>query len=167
MTPPKPNANLSASPADYAGLLADVKERVRSAQIRAAMAASAELLALHWDIGRMILDRQKLEGWGAKVIDRLAADLQGEFPGRQGFSPRNLKYMRAFAEAWPEGVIVQQAAAQLSGPAIVHQSGAQLGANPMVHAALAPSQTSSLRIVQQLGAQLPWKHHCLLLERVS
>jgi hypothetical protein len=64
------------------------------------------LLALYWDIGRLILDRQRREGWGAKVIDRLALDLQRSFPGQQGFSPRNLKYMRAFAEAWPETVIV-------------------------------------------------------------
>jgi predicted nuclease of restriction endonuclease-like (RecB) superfamily len=139
MKQPKPNAALSALPGDYANLLSEVKQRVRSAQIRAAMAASAELLALHWDIGRMILDRQKREGWGAKVIDRLAADLQGEFPGRQGFSPRNLKYMRAFAEAWPGGVFVQPAVAQMGG-------------NP---------------IVQQAAAQLPWMHHCLLLDRLK
>ena len=66
MKQPKPNAALSALPGDYANLLSEVKQRVRSAQIRAAMAASAELLALHWDIGRMILDRQKREGWGPR-----------------------------------------------------------------------------------------------------
>ena len=73
----------------------------------------------------MILDRQQAEGWGAKVIDR---DLQNEFPGQQGFSPRNLKYMRAFAEAWPETAIGQAPLAQSARPvaAIVHQAGAQL-----------------------------------------
>lgn len=138
MKQPKPNAALSALPGDYANLLSEVKPRVRSAQIRAAMAASAELLALHWDIGRMILDRQKREGWGAKVIDRLAADLQAEFPSRQGFSPRNLKYMRAFAEAWPCGVFVQPAVAQMGG-------------NPIVQAA---------------PAQLPWNRHTILLNKL-
>jgi predicted nuclease of restriction endonuclease-like (RecB) superfamily len=141
MKQPKPNAALSALPGDYANLLSEVKPRVRSAQIRAAMAASAELLALHWDIGRMILDRQKREGWGAKVIDRLAADLQAEFPDRQGFSPRNLKYMRAFAEAWPCGVFVQPAVAQITKEA--------------------PS------IVQPAIAQLPWKHHTILLNKLT
>jgi len=97
----------------YGQLLADIKGRVRAAQIRAGLAANRELLALYWDIGRLILDRQKAEGWGAKVIDRLSRDLQNAFPGQQGFSPRNLKYMRAFAEAWPETVIVQQPVAQL------------------------------------------------------
>ena len=60
-----------------------------------------------------IIDRQKVEGWGTKVIERLAKDLGTEFPGIEGFSPRNLKYMRAFAEAWPEKEFVRQAIAQL------------------------------------------------------
>jgi len=68
---------------------------------------------LYWRIGRDILVRQKKEGWGARVIDRLSADLRAAFPEMQGFSPRNLKYMRAFAEAWSDEQIVQQAVAQL------------------------------------------------------
>ena len=63
--------------------------------------------------GRDILERQAREGWGAKVIERLAHDLRTAFPDMKGFSPRNLKYMRAFAEAWPEPEFVQQAAARL------------------------------------------------------
>src|SRR5262249_17969932 len=63
--------------------------------------------------GRDILARQREYGWGAKVIDRLAGDLRREFPGMEGFSPRNLKYMRAFALAWPEEPIVQQLVAQI------------------------------------------------------
>jgi hypothetical protein len=97
-------------------LLAEIKARVQSARIKAGLAANRELLALYWDIGRLILDRQKQEGWGPRVIDRLAIDLQREFPGQQGFSPRNLKYMRAFAEAWPETAIVQRPVAQLDKP---------------------------------------------------
>jgi len=68
---------------------------------------------LYWGIGRDILARQKEQGWGAKIIDRLAADLRQEFPEVTGFSPRNLKYMRALAEAWPDEPIVQQLAAQI------------------------------------------------------
>ena len=68
---------------------------------------------LYWQIGRDILARQASQGWGAKVIDRLAHDLRNAFPEMKGFSPRNLKYMRAVAEAWPEPEFVQQAAAQL------------------------------------------------------
>lgn len=68
-------------------------------------------MALYWQIGRDILEQQ--QGWGARVIDRLARDLRVTFPDMRGFSPRNLKYMRALAEAWPSGEFVQQAAAQL------------------------------------------------------
>ena len=103
-------------PADYAPLLAEIKARVQSARVKAGLAANREMLTLYWDIGRLILERQNKEGWGAKVIDRLSLDLQREFPGQQGFSPRNLKYMRAFAEAWPETVIVHQPVAQLTDP---------------------------------------------------
>ena len=71
------------------------------------------LVVLYWGIGKEILLRQQQEGWGAKVIDQLGQDLRLAFPEVQGFSPRNLKYMRALAEAWPEESIVQQAVAQL------------------------------------------------------
>lgn len=108
-----PVAGASAVPAGYAELLDDLKARIRSAQVKAALAVNRELILLYWGIGRDILRRQEDEGWGAKVIDRLAADLHAAFPDVQGFSPRNLKYMRAFAEAFPDEAIVQQLAAQL------------------------------------------------------
>ena len=73
----------------------------RTAQVRAALAVNRELVLLYWSMGRDILSRQKQHGWGAKIIDRLAADLHKAFPEITGLSPRNLKYMRAFAEAWP------------------------------------------------------------------
>src|SRR5580700_3163681 len=75
------------SPPGYAALLRDIKERVRTAQVRAALAVNRELILLYWSIGRDILERQKVEGWGTKVIERLAKDLVTEFPGIEGFSP--------------------------------------------------------------------------------
>lgn len=99
---------------EYLAFLADLKERVRAAQLRAALSVNRELVLLYWSIGRDILDRQRQAGWGSKVIDQLAHDLLREFPEMKGFSPRNLKYMRAFAEAWPEESIVQAALAQLT-----------------------------------------------------
>jgi predicted nuclease of restriction endonuclease-like (RecB) superfamily len=100
-------------PSGYPELLQDLKTRIRAAQVRAALAVNRELVLLYWSIGRDILARQGSEGWGAKVIERLAHDLQIEFPGVEGFSPRSLKYMRALAEAWPDEAIVQQLIAQL------------------------------------------------------
>ena len=112
-------------PRDYAETLSAIKRRILQERLRVVLAANSAMVLLYWEIGRMILDRQERAGWGARVIDRLAADLRGAFPDMKGFSPRNLKYMRAFAAAWPDRVIVQQVA-----------------------------------------AQIPWFHNCLLLDRV-
>lgn len=105
--------NLSAIPAGYTDWLADIKARVTAARQRAALAANAELIRLYWQIGRDILDRQASQGWGAKVIERLARDLSDAFPEIKGFSARNLKYMRFFAEHCPNQQFGQQPAAQL------------------------------------------------------
>lgn len=107
---PQPPAELPR----YDEFLAAIKERVRVARLRAVAAANQELLRGYWEIGAEILRRQQQEGWGAKVIDRLAADLRIEFPDVKGFSSRSLKYMRAFAAAWPDGPFVQGGLAQIS-----------------------------------------------------
>lgn len=100
-------------PPDYLATLGEIKERIRSERLRDALAANAAMVRMYWEIGRIILARQAAEGWGAKVIDRLAADLREEFPDMRGLSPRTLKYMRKFAEAWPDAEIVQGFLAQL------------------------------------------------------
>jgi predicted nuclease of restriction endonuclease-like (RecB) superfamily len=114
------------APDSYAQFLADLKSRIKAAQLRASVAVNRELVLLYWQIGRDILERQLRERWGAKVVDRLAADLKREFPDMKGFSVRNLKYMRRFAEAWKED-----------------------------------------EFVQQVAAQLPWFHNCVLLDKVA
>ncbi len=93
-----------ALPSGYPAVLAELTAKVRAAQVRAAVAVNAALVGLYWEIGRTVLHAQAAEGWGTKVVDRLAADLRRAFPEVRGFSPRNLRYMRALAEAWPTGV---------------------------------------------------------------
>ena len=88
--------DVTPSPVDYAQLLAEVKERVRSAQYAALKAVNTELVGLYWDLGRMIVDRQEQAGWGKSVVERLSQDLRREFPGVAGFSVQNLWYMRQF-----------------------------------------------------------------------
>jgi predicted nuclease of restriction endonuclease-like (RecB) superfamily len=100
-------------PDDYGATLADIKQRILAQRLRVVIAANAAMVELYWDVGRTILDRQRNAGWGARIIDRLSADLREAYPDMQGFSPRNLKYMRAFAAAWPDAAIVQQAVARL------------------------------------------------------
>ncbi|MDF7628595.1 PDDEXK nuclease domain-containing protein [Erwiniaceae bacterium L1_55_4] len=112
MTPEHP-ASLTPMPSDYADWLTDLKGRIHNAQQRASLAVNQELVWLYWHIGRDILTRQADQGWGAKVIERLAHDLRTAFPEMKGFPPRNLKYMRAFAEAWPDAEFVQAVLAQL------------------------------------------------------
>lgn len=103
----------SSLPLDYATALAAIRERVQQERLRVVLSANAGMVLLYWDLGKMILERQEQAGWGAKVIDRLAADLREAFPEMKGFSPRNLKYMRSFAETWPDRAIVQDPLAQL------------------------------------------------------
>lgn len=98
---------------NYNALFNGLKKRIRAAQVRAVIAVNQELIFLYWQIGREILDRQQEEGWGTKVIERLAKDLKREFPDIKGFSRSNLMYMRAFAEAYPDKAIVQRSVGQL------------------------------------------------------
>ena len=120
------NDNPLFASTDYAAFFTELKQRIQQAQLRASLSVNRELVLLYWQIGRDILDRQERERWGAKVIDRLALDLKHAFPDMRGFSPRNLKYMRRFAEVWAEP-----------------------------------------EFVQQVAAQLPWFHNCVLLDKVA
>jgi predicted nuclease of restriction endonuclease-like (RecB) superfamily len=108
---PSPRAEM---PDDYRATLVAIKQRIGSQRLRVVIAANAAMVELYWEIGRTILDRQRNAGWGAKVIDRLSADLREAYPDMQGFSPRNLKYMRAFAAAWPDAAMVQAPLAQIT-----------------------------------------------------
>ena len=100
-------------PAGYSAWLADLKWRIRETRVRAALAVNAELIELYWRIGHDILNRQAQDGWGSKVVERLAADLRAEFPEARGFSSANLRYMRSFAEAWPDPAILQRVVGKL------------------------------------------------------
>ncbi len=127
----------STLPAGYDVFLKDLKERIRSTQLKAAVAVSRELIALYWHIGRQIAARQQIEGWGNAVIDRLGKDLQAAFPGVSGFSRPNVYRMRAFYLAYA-GAIVSQPARQID-----------LTAPP------------------EPMASLPWFHNVLLIEKLK
>ena len=100
-------------PSDYIAVLDEVKRRIQEERLRVVLSANSAMVVLYWDIGQLILARQEQEGWGARVIDRLSHDLSEAYPDMKGLSPRNLKYMRAFAAAWPDREIVQRVVAQL------------------------------------------------------
>ncbi|MDQ6755770.1 MAG: PDDEXK nuclease domain-containing protein, partial [Bacteroidota bacterium] len=129
---------------NYQHILDSLKEKIRLSRFTAAIAVNYELLKMYWEIGNTILEQQKEEGWGAKIIDRLAADLKTEFPDFKGLSVRNLKYMRAFAEAYPDFLIVQTPSAQLTS-----------------------SQITTPAIVQHPAAQITWSHNQLILDKAK
>lgn len=97
----------------YGRLLDDVSAQVSTGHRRALRAANAELLTSYWEVGNAVLKRQSGEGWGSSVIERLSADLKVKFPEARGFSPRNLRYMKTFAELWQREAILQQPVAEL------------------------------------------------------
>lgn len=103
----------SLDPAAYEQLLGDLKREISSARTRAVLAANAEMTTMYWRMGREILARQEREGWGAKVISRLSADLRHTFPEMRGLSARNITYMRDLARAWPDEAILQRLVAKL------------------------------------------------------
>lgn len=135
-------------PVDYAKFLKEVKARIHQAQTRAMMSVNAELLRLYWDIGRLLTERQEQEGWGAAVLDRLAADIRNELPDVKGFSRRNLFLMTQFFREYPNA-FVQQPVALTAGQAISHPA------------------TPGREKVQQPVAHIPWAHNVLLLQKVK
>jgi predicted nuclease of restriction endonuclease-like (RecB) superfamily len=100
-------------PQGYAVFFSDLKVRITRERIKAVLSANSAMVLMYWDIGQAILERQQKEGWGAKIIDRISHDLKAAFPDMTGFSPRNLKYMRKFAESWPDRSIMQRTVAQI------------------------------------------------------
>lgn len=126
-------------PPDYPAFLRDIKARIRTAQVKATLAANAELIRLYWNIGRDIVAKQERDGWGTKVIDQLAKDLNREFAGLAGFSRTNLYRMRAFYVAWSdEGAFVPQPVGQMTS--------------------LHPARVLT---------ELPWGHNVILLEKLG
>jgi predicted nuclease of restriction endonuclease-like (RecB) superfamily len=139
------------APTDFSKLLTEVKARIQQAQTRAMMAVNAELVQLYWDIGRIIADRQKREGWGTAVIPRLARELANELPDEKGFSERNIKRMLTFFRAYPDPA------------ANVPQTVAQITTNEKVPQAVAQSAHDLNSILWSI----PWGHHAFLMEKVK
>jgi len=158
---PKTRSASSAAHRDYATLLADIKQRIRTAQVRTAMAGNASMLMLYWEIGGVLAERQKKEGWGAAVLPRLAADLHNDLPEVKGFSVRNLKLMTQFFREYPGfDAIGQRPVAQLTEP-------------PPPDAKWPPSlaklsvASADAQIWQRAVAQLTWAHNVILIQKVK
>lgn len=98
---------------EYGDFISRIKDEVKRQRLSVVLNANKSMILLYWKLGKLILNKQEKEGWGSKVIDRISFDLRKEFPEMNGFSPRNIKYMRKFAQIWTDESIVQQLVAQL------------------------------------------------------
>ena len=136
-------------PAGYGELLDDLKARIRAAQVKAALSVNRELIALYWHIGESIVERQRAEGWGKAIVERLSADLQREFPGVGGFSAGNIWRMRAFFTAWTDEVLAQSA--RQSGTAELAQAAPEFRKAKLARPVLELGKPKLARPVLELG----------------
>ena len=144
--------------------------------MRVGYTVNTQLLQLYWEIGNTISQQEEAEGWGAKIVDSLAKDLKTEFPDIKGLSPRNLRYMRDFALAYPQFPILQGGLAKLKSPgkegtAILQAPLAKLTDKPIVQPAVAQLLVTvaagSTLMMQAPLAQLSWYHHITLLSKLK
>ncbi|MCX6327725.1 MAG: PDDEXK nuclease domain-containing protein [Bacteroidia bacterium] len=139
----------------YKDWLVELKGKIRSAQIKAAMAVNGELISLYWDLGKMIVEKQENSQWGAKLIDQIAKDLKSEFPDMAGFSRTNLFSMRQFF------VFYLNALTQNLSMPFVHLPGVQITNTQTIHQAGGQLQTDSILL------QIPWRHHVLIINKTT
>jgi hypothetical protein len=135
----------------YAQFLDELKERIRIAQTKAVLSVNRELIALYWDIGKSIVEKQEELGWGKSVVEQLARDLRWEFPDVKGFSPSNIWRMRAFYLAYTEEI------GKLAQP--VRESSSEELAQPV-------RDMDSVNL-PQVVAEIPWGHNVVLLEKIG
>ncbi|HBA84301.1 MAG TPA: DUF1016 domain-containing protein [Verrucomicrobia bacterium] len=146
---------------EYRKFIEDLKARVISARISAARAVNHDLIRLYWDIGRGIVEKQQVLGWGESVVDRVSGDLQEAFPAAAGFSPRNLRDMKRFYLAYADEAIWRQAVAKWPSD----WRTADHSIWPQLVAKLEESEFA--QILPQLVAEIPWGHHRFILDKVS
>lgn len=148
---------------EYKQWLTDLKSRIRSSQMKAALAVNSELISLYWDLGRMIVEKQENNKWGSKLIEQLAKDLKAEFPDMSGFSKTNLLYCRKLYQFYSDRIkleigeqVVHQSESSII-PQVVGQSGNEI-VNQVV---------SQLNFIERLIRQIPWGHHLLILKKIT
>jgi len=171
-------ARKSQPPSGYGALLTRVKQRVQTAQVKAALSANRELVLLYWDIGRAIVEAQKDKGYGKRVVEMLSADLRREFPAMSGLSALNLWRMRAFYLAYGASDqklsrdVTESGSASQKLKQVVSESPAQRAialqpAGQLHGEILSQPVTESAGAAFELLASLPWGHNIVLLQKLK
>ncbi len=158
---------MSSKSIDYKSLLSGIKTRGRQGQTKIFQSANAEMLATYWDIGKMIHERQQLEGWGKGVIPRLAADLKNELSDAKGFSERNINYMLKFFQEYPSLTIGQPPVAKLEKEdnLISPLSVSELNTEEISISQLPVAKFQLNEI--QLITKISWSHHVILMQKIK
>jgi len=149
---------------NYSAFLSEVKTRIYSARLSAGRAVNRELVLLYWDLGRSIVEKQTVQGWGESVVERLAADLRAEFPDMRGFSANNLWLVRQFYSENSARAFLEQAVQELSAGRIPFL------AQPAPEGGKAPANDPTKileQLVQDVLAVVPWGHHVEMLKKVK
>lgn len=155
---------------EYIELLSGIKARIQSARIAASRSVNKELILLYWDIGRSIVERQKDEGWGKSVVEQLSRDIQKEFPGTTGYSPRNIWDMRRLYEEYSNPEFLQQAVAELEAQT---KKGGFVKNNfdknipTLAQPVREIDDESKMEIMRRLVAEISWGHNLLILQKTE
>lgn len=158
--------------ADYRQFIEELKGRVATARVSAARKINHELILLYWDIGRGIVEKQQALGWGESVVEMVAADLRQAFPSMNGFSPRNVWYMRRLYEACSAPDFLSQVVREMSKSVqtpILQQPAAELEKSTIWPQPVAKrgGDADLCQFLQQLVAEIPWGHHMMMLDKLT
>jgi predicted nuclease of restriction endonuclease-like (RecB) superfamily len=157
----KKSQEVSIASPEYRQFIEDLKTRVVSARISAARAVNRDLILLYWDIGRGIVEKQRVLGWGESVVETVTADLQQAFPATTGFSPRNLRDMKRLYLAYADETIWRQVVAKL--PRGVKAADAEIWLQPVAKL----TNEAIIELLQQLIAEIPWGQNLLILNKLT
>jgi predicted nuclease of restriction endonuclease-like (RecB) superfamily len=144
----------------YISWLKELKQNIEQQKLQTVLQVNTNLLLLYWYIGKQINNKIEIEGWGTKVIEQLSIDLQKAFSDEQGFSRRNLFYMKKFAEAYPDLLIVQPPAALLGG---AKNNNKNIITQPVV----AQFNNQKLFPSNPLLLSISWSHHIAIIEKCT
>ena len=158
---------LSLASPEYRQFIEELKGRVLSARISAARAVNRDLILLYWDIGRAIVEKQQVLGWGDAVVEMIAADLRSAFPQITGFSPRNVWDMRRLYAIYTASEMLAQVQLEMQRP-ILRQAVAECDKDPKQRQVTArPTALQAIEFLQQLVAEIPWGQNLLILNKLT
>ena len=146
---------------NYISFLGDIKLKIREAQVKATLSVNAQMIQMYWDIGKMISQKQAVEGWGSRVISKLSTDLKNEMPEIKGFSERNLENMLRFANDYS---IMQQPVAQIND---LISKDLTVSKFEKVNKTSIPQQLVAELDKNQILLSIPWGHHILLIQKIK